>query len=121
MATMAQQGMQIPPEQQQIEMARLTAQFEAQGMQQLRQMSMEMSGSGQPDPLVALKEQELQLRAQKDQAEANIDSQKLNLDAESLKMRNRQFDERLDSQERQTQARIQSAMERELVKQRGQD
>ena len=100
-------------------MAALTAQFEAQGMQQLRQMSMEMSGSGQPDPLVQLKEQELQLRAQKDQAEANIDSQKLNLDAETLKMRDRQFNERLDSQERQTAARINSAMERELLKQRG--
>lgn len=121
MATMAQQGMQVPPEQQQIEVARLTAQFEAQGMQELRQLSMEMSGAGQPDPLVQLKEQELQLRAQKDQAEANIDAQKLNLDAESLKMRDRQFDERIDSQERQTEARIQSAMERELVKQRGLD
>jgi len=119
MATMAQQGMQIPPEQQELELARLTAQFEAQGMQQLREVSMQMSGAGQPDPLIQLKEQELQLRAQKDQAEANIDTQKLGLDAESLKMRNRQFDERLDSQERQTEARIQSAMQRELVKQRG--
>ena len=118
-AAMAQQGVQVPPEQQPIQLAALTAQFEAQGMQQLRQMSMEMSGSGQPDPLVQLKEQELQLRAQKDQAEANIDSQKLNLDAETLKMRDRQFNERLDSQERQTAARINSAMERELLKQRG--
>lgn len=48
-----------------------------------------------------------------------MDAQKLNLDAETLKMRDRQFNERLDSQERQTAARIDSAMERELLKQRG--
>jgi hypothetical protein len=34
-------------------------------------------------------------------------------------MRSEQFGERLRSQEQQTQARIQSAMDRELLKQRG--
>jgi hypothetical protein len=34
-------------------------------------------------------------------------------------MRDRQFGERLAAQERQTQARIDSAMQRELLKQRG--
>ena len=46
--------------------------------------------------------------------------QKAALDAQSLAMRSKQFDERLAAQERQTQARIDSAMERELLKQRGQ-
>ena len=120
-AAMAQQGAQVPPEQQEAEVARLTAQFQAQGMQQLRETSMQLSGAGQPDPLIQLKEQELQLRAQKDQADANMDSQKLNLDAESLQMRSRQFGQRLDSQERATKDRIDSAMDREILKQRGLD
>jgi len=41
------------------------------------------------------------------------------LDAQSLEMRNRQFGERIAAQERQTQARIDAALERELLKQRG--
>ena len=121
LAAVAQQGAQAEPDQQEAEIARLTAQFQAQGMQQLRETSMQLSGAGQPDPLIQLKEQELQLRAQKDQADANIDSQKLGLDAQSLQMRNRQFGQRLDSQERATKDRIDSAMDREILKQRGLD
>ena len=49
-----------------------------------------------------------------------MDQQKAALDAQSLAMRSKQFDERLAAQERQTRARIDSAMERELLKQRGQ-
>jgi len=43
----------------------------------------------------------------------------MQLDTQSLAMREQQFKERLAAQERQTQARIDSSMERELLKQRG--
>ena len=96
----------------------LTAQFVAEGMQMVKQMSQQVSNQG-PDPLVQLKEQELQIKAQAEQADAQNDAAKLNLDAQNQRMRADQFQQRLASQERQTAARIQSAMEREMLKQRG--
>ena len=63
-----------------------------------------------------LKEQELQIRAQAEQADAQNDAAKLNLDAQNQQIRASQFQQKLASQEKQTQARIQSAMERELLK-----
>ena len=47
------------------------------------------AGAGQPDPLVKLKEQELQIRAQAEQADAQLDQQKLQLDAQNQQMRGR--------------------------------
>ena len=93
----------------------LTAQFVAEGMQMVKQMSSQVAGEG-PDPLVQLKEQELQIKAQAEQADAQNDQAKLQLDAQNQQMRADQFQQRLAAQERQTQARIQSAMERELLK-----
>ena len=93
----------------------LTAQFVAEGMQMVKQMSQQVSGQG-PDPLVKLKEQELQIRAQSEQSDAQNEAAKLNLDAQNQQMRASQFQQKLASQEKQTQARIQSAMERELLK-----
>ena len=96
----------------------LTAQFVAEGMQMVKQMSQQVSGQG-PDPLVQLKEQELQIKAQAEQADAQVDQAKLNLEAQNQRMRADQFQQRLASQERQTAARINSAMEREMLKNRG--
>jgi len=96
----------------------LTAQFVAEGMQMVKQMSQQVSNQG-PDPLVKLKEQELQIKAQSEQADAQVDQAKLNLEAQNQRMRADQFQQRLASQERQTQARIQAAMDREMIKQRG--
>jgi hypothetical protein len=93
----------------------LTAQFVAEGMQMVKQMSQQVSNQG-PDPLVKLKEQELQIRAQSEQTDAQNEAAKLNLDAQNQQMRASQFQQKLASQEKQTQARIQSAMERELLK-----
>ena len=114
MAMAQQQGIQ---DSMQIEM--LKAQMIAQGMQEVKQMSQQVSGQG-PDPLVKLKEQELQLRAQSEQNDAQLDQAKLGLEQQSLAQRDRQFNQRLQSQESQTAARIQSAMDRERMKQRGQ-
>ena len=97
----------------------LTAQFVAEGMQQVKQLSQQVSGQG-PAPLVKLKEQELQIRAQSEQADAQNDAAKLNLEAQGQQMRADQFQQRLASQERQTAARIDAAMQREFIKGRGQ-
>ena len=114
-----QKGGQPATDDEMLEVEKMTAQFVAEGLQQVKQLSGELSGAGAPDPLVQLKEQELQIKAQGDQADQAIDQAKVELDAQNQQMRGSQFDRRLASQEAQTQARIDSAMQRELLKQRG--
>jgi len=108
----------MPAESQELQYQAMVAQLVAQGMQQAKELSGQISGQG-PDPLVKLKEQELQIRAQAEQNDANTDKAKLQLDAQNQQIRADQFGRRLASQQAQTEARIQSAMERELLKQRG--
>ena len=97
----------------------VVAQLIAQGMQQVKQLSGQISGQG-PDPLVQLKEKELEIKAQSEQSDAQMDQARLQLDAQNQQMRGQQFQQRLESQEQQTNKRIQSAMDRELLKQRSQ-
>ena len=115
-----QAGMQPANEQEMLEIEKLTAQLVAQGMQQLKELSGQMSGEGGPDPLVQLKEQELQQKAQADQMDNQVDMAKLQLDQTSQQTRAQQFQQRLASQEEMTRERIDSAMQRELLKLRGQ-
>ena len=96
----------------------LVAQGVAAGMQQVRELSAQISGANQPDPLVQLKEQELQIRAQAEQADTALDQAKLQLDAQNQEQRQRQFNERIASQERQTAACIDAGLQRELLKRR---
>jgi len=95
----------------------VVAQLVAQGMQQVKQLSGQLSGQG-PDPLVQLKEKELEIKAQSEQSDAQMDQARLQLDAQNQQMRGQQFQQRLQSQEQQTDKRIQSAMDREIMKQR---
>ena len=98
----------------------MVAQLVAQGMQKAKELSGQISGQG-PDPLIQLKEKELEIKAQSEQADAQVDQAKLQLDAQNQQMRGQQFQQRLASQEAQTDKRIDSAMQRELLKQqRGQ-
>ena len=98
----------------------MVAQLVAQGMQQVKEMSGQLTGQG-PDPLIQLKEKELEIKSQAEQSDAQIDQAKLQLDAQNQQMRAEQFQQRLASQESQTDKRIESAMQRELLKQRGQN
>jgi hypothetical protein len=116
---MQQKGGQPASDDEMLEIERMTAQFVAEGLQQVKELSGQLSGAGAPDPLVQLKEQELQIKAQADQADQAIDQAKVQLDAQNQQMRGSQFDQRLASQEKQTQARIDAAMQRELLKNRG--
>ena len=56
--------------------------------------------------------------AQEAAADSQVDQAKLQLDAQNQAMRAEQFDKRLAAQERQTDKRIDSAMQRELLKMR---
>tara|TARA_R110000764_G_scaffold238278_1_gene335261 strand:- start:73 stop:2493 length:2421 start_codon:yes stop_codon:yes gene_type:complete len=112
-----QQGGQPADAEQMLEVEKMTAQFIAEGLQQLKELSGQLSGAGAPDPLVQLKEAELQQKAASDQADNQIDQAKLQLDSQNQQMRGQQFQQRLQSQEEQTDKRIDSAMQRELLKQ----
>ena len=116
---MQQKGGQPATDDEMLEIEKLTAQFVAEGLQQVKELSGQLSGAGAPDPLVQLKEQELQIKAQADQADQAIDQAKVQLDAQNQQTRASQFDRRLSSQESQTQARIDAALQRELLKNRG--
>ena len=108
-----------------VQLAALVAQLEAQGMQQLRQLGQQLAGGGeqqqqQPDPLIALKQQELQIRAQDNQMDNQIAQQKVALEQQRMQQRATDFQEKMASQERMTAQKIQAARERELLRQRGQ-
>ena len=115
----AQQGPAENPEQRMMQFEGLVAQYIAEGMQQVKQLSAQVSGQG-PDPVVQLKQQELQLDAQEAERDAQLDAAKLQLDQQTMQMRDRQFYDRLQAQAAQTRARIDAGREREILKQRGQ-
>ena len=77
------------------EIARLEAQF----MQEVRQLQQQMSGEGQPDPIVQLKQQELQQRAMNDQAKLQLDQQKLGFDQQKLQQKDTIDKARIESSE----------------------
>jgi hypothetical protein len=112
-----QEGGKVPKS---LEFEALKAQLIAQGMQQVKQLSQQISGAGQepPDPLIGLKQQELAIKDQQVKGNLSQDQQELELDKQQYAQKATQFQQRLASQERQTAARIQAAEDRERMKQR---
>jgi len=88
-------------------------------MQEVKSLSTQISGGGQPDPLIALKQQDLELRAKQDAAENQIDQARLALDQQKAQNNAQLGAARIDSQEGIVAARIKAARERELMKQQG--
>ena len=115
-----QLGDQPPTEEQTLQIESLVAQLVAQGMQEVKALSAQISGGGEPDPLIALKEQDLQIRAARDAAENQIDQARLALDQEKAQNTVNLGSARIQSQEEIVQARINAARERELMKQQQQ-
>ena len=117
-----QNGQQAPTDDQMLQIEGMVAQVIAQELQNLRQMSIGIAGQANPkeqqgpDPLVALKQQELQIKAQAEQNDAALDQAKLGLEQQKVEERARQFDERLASQEAQTAARLDAQAQRELLR-----
>jgi len=76
-----------------------------------------MGGENQgPDPLLALKEKELQIKEQGTVADISEGQRKLDLQAATLQERARQFNERLASQEESNDKRIEATTQRELMR-----
>ena len=99
-----------------LELEAMVAQINAQEFAKLKQLTAQITGQNQGDPLVQLKQQELQLDAQKQQAELQMDQAELQMDQQRMANKQTEFQQRLASQERQTQARIDAALQRELLK-----
>ena len=98
----------------------IKAQFVAQGMQQVKELSAQVAQIGQPapppDPLIGLKQQELQMKQAKDQGELALDQAELQLDQEKEVRKGEEFQDRIQSQEKQTFARIQAAADRDRMR-----
>ena len=118
MAQMQQQGQPAGDPQVMMQVEAAVAQAIVQELQNLKQLSSQLSGEGQqgPDPLVQLKQQELQIKGQQVQGQQQIDQAKLQLDAQKAQERAREFEKRLASQEQQTQQRLNASLQRELLK-----
>ena len=112
-----QLGGQPPSEAQALEIESMVAQLVAQGMQEVKALSAQISGGGEGDPLIALKQQDLEIRAQRDAADAQIDQARLALDQQKAQNTAELGAARIQSQEEIVQARINAARERELLKQ----
>jgi len=115
-----QTGGEPASEEQMLELEALESQLIAQGMVEMKQLSAQLSGIGQnqgPDPLVQLKEQELQLKAQEAQQDAQQEQAELALQREKAQIKAQEFQQRLQSQEQQNQSRLQASLQRELLKQ----
>jgi len=118
-AFMQQSQGQEPNEEQIIQIEGDIAMFIAEKIAEVRMQSQSIMGQGQgegPDPLVALKEQELGIKEQKTMADIGNDQAKLGLEEAKLAERSRQFDDRLESQEMQTEQRINASNMRENMR-----
>jgi len=109
-----------PTEEDLIQIESLVAELISQGMQEVKAVSVQISGGSGPDPLLALKARDLDIRAQRDQNESLIDEQRLALEKEKTAINARLGEERIKSMEDIADARIDAAKERELMKQRQQ-
>jgi hypothetical protein len=75
------------------------ATLEAQFMQEVKQLQSQLSGEGEPDPVIALKQQELQQRAMNDQQRLQYDQQRLGFDQQKLQQKDEIDRARIDSAE----------------------
>ena len=75
------------------------ATLEAQFLQEVQQLQSQMSGEGEPDPVIQLKQQELQQRAMNDQAKLQYDQQRLGFEQTKLQQKDSIDNARIDSQE----------------------
>ena len=115
---MQQQLGEQPPNQQQVmQIESMVAELISQGMQEVKALSAQISGGTDTDPLIALKEKDLQIREQRDANELAVDKARLALDQEKADNTASLGKERIASTEEISAARMQAAYERELMKQ----
>tara|TARA_R100000908_G_scaffold65286_1_gene53860 strand:+ start:349 stop:2745 length:2397 start_codon:yes stop_codon:yes gene_type:complete len=105
-------------QQQQVQLDGISAQFMAEGMQAVQALSRQLSGQGEKDPVVGLKQQELQLEALKEQNDVEAEQAELSLKQAQQMDKSRQFDERLASQEQIAREKMEAARQRAIMQRR---
>ena len=109
---------QITPEMEMQIQAAIATQV-AQELQNVKQLSAQIAGGGEqqgPDPLVALKQQELQIRAQKDQAEIAQDQAELQLDQQKFQQRAMEQQARMEQNKELALTKLRAQAERERAR-----
>jgi len=91
----------------------MLAQAIAAGMQEAKELSMQVSGGGQPppDPLLELKGQELADRKAANEAQLQIDAGKLELDREKAAQKAREFQLRFNQTNQINQDRLDNRLD----------
>jgi len=104
---MAQVQPQIPPEQIEARVAQIQAQLSAQFLQSLQPQQ-----EGQQDPLVAIRQQELMIKAAENERQAQLDREKMALEQQKLQQRAATDAARIESQEEIADQRADVNLER---------
>jgi hypothetical protein len=92
----------------------------AQFMQDVRDMQNKLSGGGgQPDPVIALKEKELEQNAAKDQADLKIDQEQIAIDREKIAQNQQSTQLRVQTQQKIADQRAEVGRERAQILQQG--
>jgi len=84
----------------------------SEGMQSVRDIQNTLAGGAGPDPLIELKQQEIQQRAESDKADIQIDQQRLQLDSQKMAQGAKESADRIKSQEGIAEMRANIARER---------
>jgi hypothetical protein len=79
-------------------------------------MTIAAGGENKPDPLIGLKEKELQIRQQQVQANIAQDQAELQLDREKAAERAREFNARLQQQAELADEKLRASREREIMR-----
>jgi len=110
------QGQEITPEID-VQVQALVAQQIAEDLQALRELNSQITGeAGQPDPLIALKEQEIQMRSQKDQAQIELDRDELALAQQKAEQRAQEQAQRIQQTRELTMVKLQATADRERMR-----
>lgn len=116
---MGPQGMpQLSPEMM-AQIDGLVAQYIAEEMQNLKVLSAQIAATGEgegPDPLVALKQEELGIRRMQAEASIQKDRADLQLERQKLEERSREFNARMRQTEELAREKLRAAAERETMR-----
>ena len=97
----------------------LVAQYVAEEMQNLKVLSSQIAATGEgegPDPLVALKQEELGIRRMQAEASIQKDRADLQLERQKLEERSREFNARMRQTEELAREKLRAAAERETMR-----
>jgi hypothetical protein len=108
---------QDPNEEMQIQIEGLIAEYIAEEIQKLKEISAQINGEGTgTDPLIALKEKELQIKETQVQANIQQDQSELELDKQKAQTRSEEFQQRMQQSQSLALEKLRQSAEREKMR-----